>query len=303
MAATSEAIALKLETARGFMVIVDELPTVPSLVMRIAGKLDDPDVSIDEITDLLLQDQVLTTRVLRLISSPYFSPLQHLRNMREAIVYLGLDCIKEAVFTCSVIDLFWSTGEGLHRSAIWSHALSVAQVSKILAEHVEYPNAFSAYVAGLLHDIGAVFLNCYRGKEFKAAVSLAQTEGLNLYESENRLLGISHCEVGAVLASGWQLDKAVMDSILFHHDLESASAENAPLVAIISLADTFCSLYGYGYEECGMSRLDRAGLEEHCAWTYVQGALQQQIVPHDVLHRVKHSFKRIKIGIDEMFPK
>lgn len=303
MAATPESMALKLDTARGFMAIVDELPTVPSLVMRIVGKLDDPDVSIDEITDLLLQDQVLTTRVLRLISSPYFSPLQHLRTMKEAIVYLGLDCIKEAVFTCSVIDLFRATGDGLHRSAIWAHALGVAQVSKTLAEQVEYPNAFSAYVAGLLHDIGAVFLSSYRGKEFKAAVSLAQTEGIGLYESENRLFGVSHCEIGAVLAVGWQVDKPVTDSILFHHDLESAPAENAPLVAIISLADMFCSSYGYGYEEGDRSRLDRGGLDEHRAWTYLQGALQRQVVPQEVLQRLKHSFKRIKIGIDEMFPK
>lgn len=304
METTSDCITIKLETAHRFMAIVDDLPTVPSLVMRIAGKLNDPDVSIDEITDLLLQDQVLTTRVLRLISSPYFSPLQHLRNMKEAIVYLGLDRIKEAVFTCSVIDLFWSSGEGeVNRSTIWAHALCVAQLTKIIAEELEYPEPFSAYVAGLLHDIGAVFLNCYRGKDFRSAICFTETEGLNLFEAENRLFGTSHCEIGAILATKWELDEPVKDSILYHHDLESVPAGNVALVALVSLADMFCSIYGYGYEEGDISRLRKESLEEHPAWNHLQVALQRQFVPQDILLKVKHCFKRVRIGIDEMFPR
>lgn len=56
-------------------------------------------------------------------------------------------------------------------------------------------------------------------------------------------------------------------------------------------------------EEGDISRLRKENLEEHPAWSHLLVALQRQFVPHDILLRVKHCFKRVRIGIDEMFPK
>lgn len=122
------------------------------------------------------------------------------------------------------------------------------------------------------------------------------------YEAENRLFSTSHCEIGAILASRWDLDECVIAPILYHHDLESAPAGDVALVAIVSLADKFCSLYGYGYEEGDISRGSKS-LDENPAWIHLQESMQHSFTPQDILLRIKHNFKRIRIGIDEMSPK
>lgn len=232
MEGTPENIFNRLNAAQTLMAEVAELPTVPAVVLRIAGKLDNPDVSIDEITDLLLQDQVLTSRLLNLVNSSFYCPLKRLDELREAIIYLGLDHLKELVFTCAVVDLFKTGKESFSRSLLWTHALGVAKVAKIIAVRLNYPEAFNVYLAGLLHDVGAVFLNFYRGKDFLSSIYLAETEKIPLHESELRLFGASHCEIGYILGCRWHLHDSITDAILYHHNLDAAPPEHAAGVAL-----------------------------------------------------------------------
>ncbi|MBT1077325.1 HDOD domain-containing protein [Geobacter grbiciae] len=250
MEGTPQNIFDRLNAARTLMAEVDELPTVPAVVLRIAGKLDDPDVSIDEITDLLLQDQVLTTRVLRLVNSSFYCPLKHLDELREAIIYLGLDHLKEAVFTCAVVDLFKTGKEGFSRSLLWTHALGVAKVAKIIAERLGYPETFNVYLAGLLHDVGAVFLNFFRGKDFLSS-----------------------------LGCRWHLQDGITDAILYHHNLDAVPPERAAGVALVSLADWFCTRRKLGYEEIDDSGNIREGWEAHRAWEVLRARVAAPCEP------------------------
>lgn len=284
MEGTPENIFNRLNAARTLMAEVAELPTVPAVVLRIAGKLDDPDVSIDDLTDLLLQDQVLTSRVLNLVNSSFYSPLKHLDELREAIIYLGLDHLKEVVFTCAVVDLFKTGKEGFSRSLLWAHALGVARVAKIIAERLGYPEAFNVYLAGLLHDVGAVFLNFYRGKDFLSSLYLAETEGIPLHESELRLFGASHCEIGYILGSRWHLQDSITDAILYHHNLDAAPWEHAAGIALVSLADWFCTRYKLGYEGiAGIEKNIREGWEAHRAWEVLREAVPTTCEPGALL--------------------
>lgn len=300
---TTSSAPKTIEAARAIMAAVDELPTVPAVVLRIAGKLDDPDVSIDDITDLLLQDQVLTTRVLRLVNSSFYCPLKHLDDLREAIIYLGLDHLKEVVFTCAVVDLFKTGKEGFSRSLLWIHALGVARVSKFIAERVGFTTSFTAYVAGLLHDVGAVFLNFYRRKDFMAAATWAETEEISLHEAEIGLLGTSHCEIGFLLGTRWELDNAIRDSLLYHHDLESAPREYAAVVALVSLADLFCTMAGLGYEEGNGNRQRMVDLEGHPAWAVLSQSFPGRVESGQILAELKGEIGKIRGAIEEFFPR
>lgn len=299
MSKASPSIPEMIEAARTLMAIVDELSTVPAVVLRIAGKLDDPDVSVDEITDLLLQDQILTTRVLRLVNSSFYCPLKHLDELREAIIYLGFDHLKEVVFTCAVVDLFKTGNEGFSRSLLWTHALGVARVAKILAERLDYPEAFNIYLAGLLHDIGAVFLNFYRRKDFFSATYLAETEKISLYESEIRLFGVSHCEVGYVLSSSWHLHDSITDTILFHHKLDEVPRKHAAGVALVSLADWFCTRRRLGYEEIDYNGNLRVEWGAHRAWEMLKDTLPTPYDLGTLFDELNGMIEGLRIGITE----
>lgn len=302
MEGTTENIFDRLNAARTLMAEVAELPTVPAVVLRIAGKLDDPEVPIDEITDLLLQDQVLTTRVLNLVNSSFYCPLKHLDELREAIIYLGLDHLKEVVFTCAVVDLFKTGKEGFSRSTLWAHALSVARVAKIIAERLGYPEAFNVYLAGLLHDVGAVFLNFFRGKDFLSSIYLTETERIPLHESELRLFGASHCEIGYILGCRWHLQDSITDAILYHHNIDAAPQEHAASVALVSLADWFCTRRKLGYEGSDDNGKIREEWEAHGAWGVLHETVPVPCEPGPLLDELNGIVGALKTAIDELYP-
>lgn len=294
--------ASRLDRARSLMASVDELPTVPDIVLRIAGKLNDTEVSVDEVTDLLFQDQVLTARVLRLVNSPLYSPVKTISTLREAVIYLGLDHLKEAIFTCAIVDLF-KAGKGVFsRSALWAHALGVARVAKIIAEMIDLPNPGNAYIAGLLHDVGAVFLNFYLGQDFARVVDLVESEGVSFFDAENRLLGVSHCEIGLTLAARWHLDDFISDAIRYHHDLNATPPENAAVVAIVNIADLFCTIQHLGYEGCNITIWNSGELEGRRAWDVLRESIPNPwFDKKKVLAELNASIVDVRAGVDDLF--
>jgi HD-like signal output (HDOD) protein len=103
----------------------------------------------------------------------------------------------------------------------------------------------TAYMAGLLHDIGFL-VNCLAfSDEFTKAMEVAQREQIPLDEAELVTMGFSHCDSGAVLAAQWKLFPDTLQVIAHHHDVEKAETARA-LVALVRLSDLLCRMGGDG---------------------------------------------------------
>ncbi len=62
---------------------------------EIIQKADQPDVSIDEIADLVSRDPRLTMQLLKLINSSLFSLPREISSLQQAITFLGLNTLKQ----------------------------------------------------------------------------------------------------------------------------------------------------------------------------------------------------------------
>ena len=290
----------RIARAEELLATIPELPTVPTVIVTVVQKLHDPEVDIQEILDLLLMDQVLTIRLLRLVNSPYYSTLKNIVSLREAIVYLGLDHLKEVIYTCSIIDLF-KEGKGvIDRATLWSHALGVAIVSRRIAEKVGYANADNAYIAGLLHDIGEVFLNYYLEPMFTQIAQRAQADRHTFHGVESRLLGTTHCEVGYVIGKRWNVPKFVTDSMLFHHDPSRAPLDDAGLVSIVTVADQFCRWRSIDY---GGYEVSDSGGSEYEAWCRMAGyfsGIDAQAI-ETILGDLDNAIEEIRLQVESIF--
>jgi HD-like signal output (HDOD) protein len=87
-------------------------------------------------------------------------------------------------------------------------------------------------------------------KEFRAAWEIAKAEGIPLHETEQRAMGLTHCDSGRLLAERWQLAPELVEVVTYHHSPEK-SVEHAGLVALVQLADLLCRMSGlnHGYVE------------------------------------------------------
>ena len=67
-----------LETARSMVATIDDLPTIPAVATQVLQLLNNPDVNVDEVADLMLVDQVMTARVMKMVNSPVYRPSQEI---------------------------------------------------------------------------------------------------------------------------------------------------------------------------------------------------------------------------------
>ncbi len=244
-----------------------DLPTIPAVATRVLSLLDQPEVDIDEIADLILTDQVMAARVLKIVNSPLYRPSQPITSLKGALIYLGLRHIREFILTCAFIQSFEGKDGVLGVKPFWEHSFGVGIVARIIARKAGYRDTEKAYIGGIIHDIGEVFLSYYFREEFQRLVDRMKEHPHLLVEAELEEFGTTHCEIGLCMAREWNFPDDYCEVISCHHT--PLQATNDPrLVAIVNLADLFCTVRRLDY---GGKEWVRFSLAEEPAWEMVQG--------------------------------
>ncbi|NTV50394.1 MAG: HDOD domain-containing protein [Geobacteraceae bacterium] len=255
-----------LERAEILVGAVDDLPTIPIVATKVLLLLDNPDVSVEEVADLMLSDQVMTARVMKLINSPVYKPTQEITSLKRALVYLGLRHVRELALTTSVISAFDGTTGALELNAFWEHSFGVGMVSKIIAQKIGYQDLEKAYIAGIIHDLGEVFLSNFLREPFLEVLDYIKAHPVKLVDAEAELLGTTHCEIGLSMARKWNFPDAYCDVIAYHHNPGEATVDPI-LCAIVNLADLFCTVRELNY---GGREWISFNLSDEEAWTILK---------------------------------
>ncbi len=211
---------------------VGELPTLPHVVQKLASMIGRPNVSAEEIGDLIGKDQVLSAKVLRLANSPFYGFPARIASVPHAVVVLGLNVVKGLTLCATAFDMMKNAG--MHE--LWRHSLGVAITAHILGAKAALKNPEEVFVAGLLHDIGKVVLYVKWPDVGQQVIAVTRKTSRSLLETEQELFNVTHGDVGGWLAAAWHLPTSLLEPILYHH--QPAAAQEASLqTAIVHVAD------------------------------------------------------------------
>jgi putative nucleotidyltransferase with HDIG domain len=229
------------------MQAADHLPSLPVVVAPLLTYLQQPidSLQVNEVARFISQDESLAARCLHLANSPLFGRWQPVETVRGAVVSLGLRRIREIAASCCLLNLTPKQCP-MDPTVFWEHALGVALACRHFAREIGYADPDKAYLAGLLHDFGVVMNFWVAPAEYAAAIALAIERHIPLLEAEQTVLGVTHTEVGRVLAEKWHMPSDLIQVIAWHHDVERAT-EQRPLVALVALSDLLCRMSGIGY--------------------------------------------------------
>ncbi len=232
---------------------IEDLPTLPAIVLELNKYLRDPDTSIKTICDTIEKDQSITLKILKLVNSAFYGFKSKISDLRNAVVLLGYNAVRNAIVSLSVISSFPQRINLLdfNISQFWKHSLAVAVTSKNIAQLSKKESPDNCFVGGLLHDTGKVILARYFPELFTTVWTTLQNEPLTFYEVEQKELPIDHTKIGAHLAAKWQLPAGLVDAIRWHHDFQPEN-KSANFVRNIYLANIIVN----GYDEDPELRLD-----------------------------------------------
>jgi len=122
---------------------------------------------------------------------------------------------------------------------LWDHSMSVGALATKLAQDENPMAAIDAFTAGLLHDIGEVVLAINLPDQFVAAQKLVENEKISRSESERRVFGTTHAEVGAYLLCLWGLPTQVVEAVAYHHTPNDSHINSFTALTAVHIANAF----------------------------------------------------------------
>jgi len=226
-----------------------ELPSIPLVLTRIIQVLDDNTASARVLEDLILHDPSLSSRILKLANSAFYSFRSEVKTISHAVALLGLNLVKSLAIGVTIFESFTKgvKSEATLINRLWMHSFGVGVLAKDIWIRRSTPREGEfAFLCGLLHDVGkGLFFkrDCVHYCHiFARNRSGAETD---LCASERETYGSDHATIGAMLAKHWGFPPELVAVIRRHHD---ALNSNLPLVAAVSMADAFTRSAHIGYD-------------------------------------------------------
>jgi putative nucleotidyltransferase with HDIG domain len=240
-------------TAQEVAAAVAELPAMPASVTEVIAACDDHDMTVGQLSQVVLRDQSLTASILKLANSSFYGHSRRVTTVTEAVVMLGFSAIKSLAISSHTARLLSGglPGYGLQQGELWRHSISVAFTARRLAVEVKLAPVEEAFVAGLLHDIGKTILSSYMEHAFDEVTRIAQDRRIPFQDVEAELLGFDHAELGAQIAMAWSFPPELEEAIRFHHSPGGATLKPA-LAHCVHLADAACMMLGVGLGADGL---------------------------------------------------
>ncbi len=248
--------------ARKLFKDISDLPTIPAIVSKVVSQLDNQEADPDDIADLILSDQVLAARVIRVVNSPLYRTNSPIVSVKRALLFIGFKSVREMILTSYFVEGFKQKAQPFDMKIFWTHSFSVGAISRRIARQVNYPDVEKAYLVGILHDIGKVFLGHYCKDEYGHMLANIKNTSYTTYDAEYEFFGTTHSEVGLCLAQRWNFPPVYCDVISYHHSSEMAT-EDPLLTAIVALADFYCLSHG---ASDSVAQASIPGQSEENAW-------------------------------------
>lgn len=194
-----------------------DMPALPAVSLKILAELDREHASPTDIERLLSSDPSLAAKALRIVNSPYYGLAGKVDSLGQAVVILGLQQIKNVVLSLQEVDLHKTGGASsdMHQ-ALWSHAFGTAVGAQLILKkkRLEATEGELAYMGGLLHDVGKLFLFTTFTREYMFVPEHARENRLSIEEAETELLGTTHMETAKQLVKAWRFPTQLSRLIL-----------------------------------------------------------------------------------------
>lgn len=214
---------------------VRRLPPLPQAVQELRAALADEATGIDRVAVIVGADPALTMAALRVANSAFYSSPGRIATLRDAIQVLGLSTFASAVTTAAIVGCLGTDAcPGFDVQGSWRHAVATALSSQLLAG-ARGQDGETAYVSGLLHDVGRLVLATHFSTSYAATLARLDDDDAMPLDVEREMLGIDHAEVGAMVASHWHLPTPIVEAIRRHHDV--AGDAGHALLDVVHVAD------------------------------------------------------------------
>jgi putative nucleotidyltransferase with HDIG domain len=236
-----------MQTLDDYLDGVDHLPPAPRILPELLSLLAKENVDSSRVVELIAFDPAVTASVLQLCNSAFLGSARAAEDLQEAVTRLGFRQISRVVASVTSSRMLGQeqAGYGIDRGELWHHSVASALAAQLVARRLG-DDEDVVYTATLLHDIGKIILSSALEERYVELVKETEMRQEPLLDTEQRLLGVHHAQVGGHLLKRWRFPSNLVNAVSFHHSPWEATPDER-VAALVYLGNMIAHFMGYGY--------------------------------------------------------
>ena len=194
---------------------MSELPAMSDHVQELLRLLNRDESSADEIAEVILRDASLTTKLLQVVNSAFYSRGTPISNISRAITALGLTTLKELAVSLALFEDFLKAGvEKEEISKLLALCFVSASQAKILCK-VKKINVVEeeVFICTLLHQLGKIIILVYLPELYRKAQELIDRGYSDEFAAKTVLNDLTFSAVGMEIARFWNFSEKIVLSM------------------------------------------------------------------------------------------
>jgi HD-like signal output (HDOD) protein len=201
-----QAVLQRLSGSSGF-------PTLSTTISDVNRVVASDSHGAQQITQVILRDVSLTTKLLQLVNSAVYSQFGgRIRTVSRAVLILGCEAVRNAAMTLMMLE--FSKGRPQERSLQDEliGAFFAGVLSKVLCGRLGMPNAEEAVICTMCQNLGKLLVTFFLYEESRKVRTLMEG-GMPEEQAAEQVLGISYRKLGLGVARHWNFPPRLLEGM------------------------------------------------------------------------------------------
>ena len=232
------------------------IPTMPSAAQKAFQLAIDPNTEARDFIEVIEADEALSARVLKIANSVYYDRGTASTSIEQSVNIIGLTELRCLLNATTLSEIFPSRNPA--RIQFWANDIATALISRTIAQRIYPKKAETAFLAGLMHDVGKLLMLQRAPTEYEKILSRVKG-GESFILAEEDIFVCNHTEVGQIIAERWNFGDELIQVIRQHHEpFPKSYSKTPPLYLIVKAADIIAHYLALGHHS-GFGRLQKWG--------------------------------------------
>ncbi|MDX1667881.1 MAG: HDOD domain-containing protein [Limnobacter sp.] len=206
------------------------MPSIPKALQQIMESLNNPNSTVEDITEPLSHDPALTAKVLRMSNTAHYGLPRQVAAVEEAVLLVGVEAVRTMVIASGLVGAFDAI-KGFDMKRFWRLSLLSGAIARDLAKKTGLVNSEHAYTAALMHGLGVLAIHgAFPDSSLQIDKSCTDQDVHQRAILEMNYLGFHHGHIGEKISTAWHLPEQIGKAIRFYPNPEML---NAPVLALV----------------------------------------------------------------------
>lgn len=240
-----------------------DFPKLSDVATAIARMTSDLSAPVKDVASRIESDPVLLQRMLTIVNSPFYGVSGPITKITDAVSLLGYKKVCNLAVGISVQAMFPPVqAHGFDYAKFWGWSIYAGVAAGIIATRVPGDQPADVFSAGLLQNVGVLFLVRHRPLDYGTSMGMARGQNISIAIAERESWGGDHAQIGAKLCEKWRLPRLMGEVIRHHHfaELKEAVPDGTrTIIQIVNLSGLVADVLDDPDDEKLRAQLDQRG--------------------------------------------